>query len=157
RPLIADVLVAFERAGLELTRLSVSALALAENIADAIEPTALIDLEPGEMDVVVAANSQLLFTRSTAFSALNAAPDVLTTRLVEEVARSFTAYQNEFRNRPLEKVYLSVAGVDSAGLENAVSQLLEMPVERLQSRYLPAGDPDAQPFATAIGMAVQGM
>ena len=62
RSLINEIVTIFEKAGLELDRLSVSALALAEHARGAIEPTALIDLEPGELDVAVVSDERLLFT-----------------------------------------------------------------------------------------------
>jgi len=159
RTLITEVLAIFDRAGLELCRLSVSALALAENIRDALEPTALIDLKPGEMDAVVVANGRLLFTRAAAFALAGRDAESVRVRMAEEVVRSFTAYQNEFRHHPLVHVYLSgvsAVGPEAEALQRALSEMLEMPVARFQSRLLPPGDPDAPAYATAIGMALQG-
>ena len=97
KSLVGEIMKVFDKTGLELTQLSVSALALAEHGRDALEPTALINLEPGGLDVAVVAEGQLLFTRASALDIQNSLPDVAGRRLAEEVARSFTAYQNEFR------------------------------------------------------------
>jgi Tfp pilus assembly PilM family ATPase/Tfp pilus assembly protein PilN len=159
RSLIADLLAIFDRAGLELLRLSVSALALAENARDALEPTALIALEPGAMDVVVVANGRLLFTRATSLSTAGRSEETARARIVEEAVRSFTAYQNEFRASPLAHVHLagaSAAGTEGETLQRALSEVLEMPVTRLESRLLPPGDPELQSYVTAIGLARQG-
>ncbi len=158
RSIVAGLMAVFEKAGLELAQLSVSALALAEHARDAREPVALIDIEAGEMDVAVVGDSRLLFTRATALDIQGARPEVAGRRLAEEVARSFTAYQNEFRQRPLSAVFLagsSAVGADSDLLQDSLTGLLEMPVTRLQSRLLPADDPEAGAYATAVGMAMQ--
>jgi Tfp pilus assembly PilM family ATPase/Tfp pilus assembly protein PilN len=158
RSTIAALMSVFDRAGLELQQLSVSALALAEHARSALEPTALIDLEPGEMDVAVVSDGQLLFTRATALDVHGPRPEVAARRLAEEVARSFTAYQNEFRQKPLAHVYLggsAESGAEAEQLETTLSEMLEMPVTRLQSRLLPPSDPDVRAYATAIGMALQ--
>lgn len=157
RSLVAETLSAFERAGIELESLSVSALALSEHIGDALEATALIDVEPGQMDVAVVSDGQLQFTRATAFPNPGAPADVRSTRAVEEVFRSFTAYQNEFRQRALSHVHLSGVGIDLELLSREVGQMLDMPVERVRSKYLATADPEAQGYATVIGLAVQGM
>ena|GEM_PF-1885018 len=158
RPLIMELMAIFDQLGLEVQRLSVSALALAEHARDALEPTALLDLEPGEMDVAVVSDGRLLFTRASALNIDGVAPEVGERRLVEEVARSFTSYQNDFRHKPLSHVYLcgpSVTPGEAPRIGTALTNLLEMPVTPLQSRLIPAGDPDARSYATAIGMALQ--
>ena len=158
RSLIEEVMICFDRAGLDLHRLTVSALALAEQARDAIEPTALIDIEPGEIDFAVVADGQLLFTRASALDIHNAQPDVGSRRLVEEVSRSFTAFQNEFRSKPITHVFLcgpDGAGPDGARLEQGLTDALEMPVARLHNRVLTSSDPDARIYATAVGVALQ--
>ena len=158
RSLINEIMAIFEKAGLELERLSVSALALAEHARGAIEPTALIDLEPGELDVAVVSDERLLFTRaaSVPFDPNNMEAGVR--RLIEEVIRSLTSYQNEFRSRGI--AHISLAGADFMGgqvdmLERALTEVLEMPVSRLVPRLLPPGDPSGLAYATAVGAALQ--
>ena len=58
RSLVNEILVIFDKAGLELRQLSASALALSEHARDVLEPTALIDIQPGSMDVAVVAGWQ---------------------------------------------------------------------------------------------------
>lgn len=158
RSLIDDIMAVFDRAGLELLQLSVSALALAENARDSLEPTALIDVEPGELDVAVVADGQLLFTRASALDVSGVRPEVAERRQVEEVLRSFTSYQNEFRHRPLAHVYIggeSATGTAAEALQRALTEMLEMAVVPLVPRGVPGGDMEARAWATAIGMTLQ--
>lgn len=158
RTLIADVMGAFDSLGIELKQLSISALALSEHIRDSIDTTALIDVEPGEMDIAIVSNRQLLFTRASALDVQALAADVSTQRTAEEIGRSFTAFQNEFRGKPLSHILLageSAVGANAASLDTALAGMLTMPVAPLQSRLLSAADPDARAYATAVGMAMQ--
>lgn len=158
RSLINDIMAAFDRAGLELLQLSASALALAENGRDSLEPTALIDVEPGEIDVAMIADGQLLFTRASALDVQGVRPEVAERREVEEVIRSFTAYQNEFRSRPIAHVFVggeSGSGATGESLDRALTEMLEMTVTPLVPRGLPPGDMEGRAWATAIGMAMQ--
>ena len=158
RSLINDVMAVFDRAGLELLQLSVSALALAENARESLEPTALIDVEPGELDVAVIADGQLLFTRASALDIGGVRPEVAERRIVEEVMRSFTAYQNEFRQRPIAHVTIggeSATGGAAEALSSALTDMLEMPVVPLAPRGVPSGDAEGRAWATAVGMTLQ--
>lgn len=154
RSLLQNVTAAFERAGLELERLSVSALALAEHLQEAREPVGVMDLEPGEMEVSIAATGRLLFTRASALDPNDASER----QFAAEVARSFAAYQSEFRQQPLTRLYLSGALLaEAAGddLERGLSEMLGIPVGRLQSSLLPPDDPTADAYAVAIGTALE--
>lgn len=160
RGLIAELMTVFDRTGLELRQLSVSALALAEHVRDGEEPTALIDYDAGELDVAVVAGRQLLFTRAGAPEIHGAPADVVEHRVLEEIVRSFTAYQNAFRTLPLTHVYTigsSAVGHASGWLEQALTDTLELPVSTLNSRFLPAGDSDLRAYAIAVGMALQAL
>jgi Tfp pilus assembly PilM family ATPase/Tfp pilus assembly protein PilN len=155
RTLVADLTAIFDRAGLELERLAVSALALAEHVRSAIEPTAVIDIEPDELDVAVVADGRLLFTRASALHTENILPEIALRRVVEEVARSFTAYQNEFRHQPLAHVYLaggSVSSLTPEEIERTLSDVVDMPVTYLPARLL---DPTSRAYAVAAGAALQ--
>ncbi len=158
RSLVNELLAIFDKAGLELRQLSASALALSEHARDVLEPTALIDIQPGSMDVAVVSDGKLLFTRATALDLEGIDPEVAQRKLDEEVARSFTAYQNEYRSKVLSHVFLSGSSAtvrDAGRLEKSLSGILEMPVSRLHNRLIPATDPDIIGYATAIGMALQ--
>ncbi len=158
RTLIADVMGAFDSLGIELKQLSISALALAEHIRESIDTTALIDVEPGELDVAIVSNRQLLFTRASALDMQALAADVSTQRTAEEIGRSFTAFQNEFRGKPLSHIMLagaSAVGASADLLDSALASMLTMAVLPLQSRLLSAGDPEARSYSTAVGMAMQ--
>ncbi len=155
---IANLLSVFDKAGLELQQLSISALALAEHLRDSLEPVIILDVEPGEMDVAAVADGRLIFTRSSSLDLHDTPTAGAERRLAEEVVRSFTAYQNEFRNRPLSHVYLagaSFGGLDPSQVESALSRVLDLPVTRWHSRLLPQNEEDLLPYATAIGMALQ--
>lgn len=155
RTLVAELTAIFDQAGVELERLSVSALALAEHIRDALEPTAIIHIEPGEMDVAAVADGHLLFTRASALHTENVLPEVALRRVMEEVARSFTAYQNEFRHQPLAHIYLAgsgAPGLEPEASERMLSDVLGMPVTYLHPRLL---DPSHLSYATAVGVALQ--
>lgn len=154
RSLVAELTAIFDQAGLELERLAVSALALAEHARDALEPTAIIDVEPDELDVTVVADGRLLFTRASSIHTQHVLPEVALRHIAEEVARSFTAFQNEFRHQPLAHVYLTgtVANLDSEEIERTLSDVLDMPVQRLHARLLDASN---RAYATAAGIALQ--
>ena len=158
RSLIVDLIAIFEKAGLELEQLTVSALALAEHIRDAVEATAVIDVEPGEMDVAVVANRQLLFTRASGLDVTGSHPEIAARRLADEIARSFTSFQNEYRHQTLTRVNLtgpSVQGAEGIAVEQTLTSVLEMPIGKLSSRLLSPTDTDAIAYATAIGTALQ--
>ena len=158
RSLILDIMAAFDKAGLDLQQLSASALALAENGRESLEPTAFIDVEPGELDMAVIAEGQLLFTRAGALDVQGVRPEVAERREVEECVRSFTAYQNEFRNRPIAHVYVggeSGSGEGGDSLARALTEMLEINVAPLIPRGLPAGEQEGRAWATAIGMGLQ--
>jgi type IV pilus assembly protein PilM len=90
RDLVEGLLMAFDSAGLEVTRLSVSSLGLAEHARGAVAPIALLDVEPGEMDMAIVADGRLLFSRSASLT--SAMDNVVDSKvLAGEVARSFAA------------------------------------------------------------------
>lgn len=155
KTLVADIVSCFDRAGVELKQLTVSSLALAELIRDAIEPTAVVSLNPGSLDVAVVASGQLLFTRASSID-LAASPQ----RFGEEVVRSFTAYKNENRQRPLSHIYLVGHGANRGEMESieaTLTEMLEIPVSRLQNRTLSSADPTVRTYATAVGTGLQAL
>ncbi len=160
KDIVAGVMAIFDRAGLEVSRLSVSAAALAELVAGSIEPTALIDIEPGEMDVAVVGEGRLLFTRASTLETIDPNAEGADRRFAEEIARSFTAYQNENRQQQIRKVFLvgeSVSGTLGDEIARTLRPILELEVTRLQGRLVPAGDPTVLAYATAIGLARQSL
>lgn len=149
RALVENLLAVFDRAGLEVTRLSVSALALAEHAQNGGLPIGLLDVEPGEMDLAVVSAGRLLFARA---AALPGAAD--REALAGEVARSLVAYQNEYRAQPVNRLLIAGSVDDLADVEGVLGSLLEVPVGRMNGRLLPAADPDALGYATALGLAL---
>jgi Tfp pilus assembly PilM family ATPase/Tfp pilus assembly protein PilN len=154
RPLVEDLLAAFDKAGLEVVRLSVSALALAEHGQGSAVPMALLDVEAGEMDLAVVSAGRLLFSRAASLggAALN---DGGGQRLAGEVARSLTAYQNEYHTLPVSKLLIAGAPNDLPILESSLGALLDVPIGRLNGKLLPSSDPDALAYATAAGLALE--
>ena len=158
KTLVSEIVSAFDRAGATLEKLSVSSLALAENIRDVIEPTALVSVDQSSVDVVVTANQQLLFSRSSLVDVLGVDREVGARKLSEEITRSFTAYQNEFRNKSLSRILLCGAATtrpENDWVEAALTDALEMPVTRLQTRTIVADDTELRGFAAAAGVALQ--
>ncbi len=154
RTLVEEFLSAFDKAGIEISRLSVSALALAEHGGGSTLPLALLDIESGEMDMAVVSAGRPLFTRAASLG-LEAGGEADPQRLVSEVVRSLTAYQNEYRAFPLSKVLIAGAPATLAAMEETLAGLLEIPVGRMNGQLLPASDPDALMYATAAGLALE--
>ena len=158
KSLVSEIIKAFDRAGVTVEKLSVSALALSENIRDAVEPTALVSVDQGAVDVIVVANRQLIFTRSSVLDVIGTAKEVGARKLSEEITRSFTAYQNEFRNKSLSRIVLCGSATtrpENDWVEGAITDTLEMPISRLQTRTIPAADPELRGYSTAAGLALQ--
>ncbi len=153
-PLVEDLMWAFDKAGLEVTRLSVSALALGEHGRVGTVPTAYLDVESGEMDMAVVSAGKLLFSRAASTGGAGGSDGGQ--RLAMEVARSLSAYQNEYRAQPVSKLVLAGAIEDLKQLEQFLSGLLDVPVERISNATFPASDPDSLLYATAVGVAIEG-
>ena len=77
---------------------------------------------------------------------VNAHPRVLramSAQLLGQFDPSFTAYMNEFRNRPLMHIYYGGVLATGEDLERALTDALEMPIAPIQSRLL-SGDMEAE-------------
>lgn len=154
RSLVEDLLAAFDRAGIEVTRLSVSALALAAHAQNGGLPVALLDVEQSEMDIVVVSAGRLLFTRAAAIG--DSTDDAEEGRvLAAEVARSLTAYQNEYRAQPINKLWVAAPVEQLSRVEQTLGSLLEVPVARINGVLMPPADPEAVAYATALGLALE--
>jgi Tfp pilus assembly PilM family ATPase/Tfp pilus assembly protein PilN len=154
RSLVDDLLGAFDKAGLEVVRLSVSALALAEHAQGGALPMALLEVEAGEMDLAVVSAGRLLFTRAAGVGDV-ASSGAVGNRLASEVAQSLTAYQNEYRAQPVSKLLVAAPPGDIANVEQTLTDLLDVPIGRMNGRLLPPADPDALAYATAAGLALE--
>jgi len=150
RAVVEDLLAVFDRAGLEVTRLTVSALALAEHAQNGGVPVGLLDVELGEMDLAVVSAGRLLFTRAAALPGTASGLEAL----AGEVARSLTAYQNEYRAQPVSRLLVAGPTEELTRIEETLADLLEVPVSRMNGRLLPSADPDALGYATALGLAL---
>ncbi len=151
RELVQDVLAAFTQAGLQLARLSLSSLALAELLPVSSAPQALFCVNEEALDVAVTREGETLFTRaSTLSSAENFAG-----ALAREADRTITAYQNEQRGSQVEKLWITGPVLARPG--ETLSQLqgmLEKEVNLLQEGCLSPSDPGLAAYATAIGMCL---
>ncbi len=154
RTLVEDLLSIFDRAGLEVAQISVSALALVEHVWNSSQPVGLLNLEPGEMELVVVSDGRPLFTRATVLGKTPVGlPEAQV--LAGEVTRSLSAYQNEYRTRPVDQLLLTGPPTCLSGVQEALSDLLTIPVERMSGRLLPSTDPDSLGYAVASGLALQ--
>lgn len=157
RSVVADVLAAFDRAGVDVARLTVSALALAEHGADFQQPVALVDVEPGDMDVAVVSGGRVLYTRAGAVGT-NLAGQEGAYQVASETARSLAAFETEYRRQAVATVALSgsaAADTNGALIRERLAEATGVPVELLASRWLPEGDLDALGYAAAVGAARQ--
>lgn len=152
RTLVEEFLAAFDRAGVDVTRLGVSSLALAEHGASSTLPLALIDIDTGEMDMAVVSAGRPLFTRA---ASLGEGGEIDPQRLAAEVARSLSAYQNEHRAFPLSKALIAASPAALADMETALSGFLDVPISRMNGQLMPPTDPDALSYATAAGLALE--
>lgn len=153
KPLVDPFLAAFDRADLEVKRLSVSSLALAEHLRAGAVPAAILSVEPGEMDMAVVATGRVLFSRSALLPATDAGLDLQA--LAAEVARSLAAYQNEYRALPVSQLLVVGTSKLVPEVEQTLQRQIETPAKRLTNELLPAPDPEAIEYATAAGLALQ--
>lgn len=153
KPLVDQFLAVFDKAELEVKKLSVSSLALAEHIRSGAIPVAILSVESGEMDLAVVAAGRVLFSRSALLPDASGGFD--TQALAAEVARSLAAYQNEYRALPVSQLLLVGSHKLVPEVEEALQRLVETPTQRLVNELMPAPDPEALDYATAAGLALQ--
>lgn len=153
--LVETLLSIFDRAGLEVTHVSVSALALAEHARGAALPVALLEADGPELDMAVVSADKLLFSRAASMNSSRAVAISPAEQLSAEIARSLAAYQNEHRASPLSRILIAGQGDDLTEVQEALVGLLDIPVGPLTSPMLPAADPTASTYAVAAGLALQ--
>lgn len=146
RSLVDEVLGAFDDAGLEVTRLTVSSLALAEHARGLATPTAMLGVEERGLDLAVVSDGRMLFSRAASVSESAGIPG--------EVGRSFASYQNEHRATPIGSMLLAGPLATVAQTEERLSGLFDVPVARMNGRMLTASDVGAIEFAGAVGLAL---
>ena len=154
RLMVEDLLSAFDRAGLEVTLLSVSSLGLAEHARTSMLPEALLEVESGEIDLAVVGGGRLLFTRAASLLESADTPGGIHI-LAGEVVRSLSAYQNENRGHPVTKLLVASQNGQLEAIQDALGGVLEAPITRLNGSLMPVTDPDALSYATASGLALQ--
>jgi len=153
RSLIEEVMAAFDVAGVDVDRLAVSSLALAELCRECVVPTALLNIEPAAIDMAVVADGRVVFSRAAALSEdgrTSAAPNVI----VEEIVRSFAAYENEHRGHPIGAV--RIAGAPSAiqQLEEPLRDVLGTDTTLLDGSLFTREGQQNLEYAGAIGLAL---
>ncbi len=156
RSLVNDLLAAFDHAGIEVTHVSVSSLALAEHVRSEPMPVAILGVWPERVDMAVVVAGRLLFSREADISEVSqgsAAPQAGGdegeasqsspapwagggkgeggTALVTEIARSLAAYQNEHRTQPVERLVLVDHETEDPYLVERLSAALSIPVSVL--------------------------
>jgi Tfp pilus assembly protein PilN len=141
RSLIEDLLAIFDKAGVEITSITVSSLALAAHVRRTTVPTAVLEVSDTGMDIAVANAERMLFSRSAVLE-----PDGAT--LLEEVSRSLTAYQNEFRALPVSEVKVAGSPRSAEAAAQTLSSALPVPVSLLGAG---TPDPELSLWAVAVG------
>lgn len=136
KSLVNDLLAAFDRAGLDVTRISVTSLALAEHVRDFAMPTAICRIDGSQVDIAVASAGRVLFSRSADLVAAGS-DAALGDTLAAEVARSLAAYQTEYRAHAIEHLVLVNDG-SADGLSEALATALQVEVTVLNQDAAPA-------------------
>ncbi len=154
RSLVEELLAAFDSIGIGLSRITVSSLGLAEHAQDNPMPVALLDVSPGSMDMAVVSDGRMIYSRSAALAESNGSGEIdAGAFLAGEVARSLAAYQTEHRGKSVSGVQIACPPGDAAALQASLEGLLEIPVTKVHSSLLAAGDVEALAYATSIGLA----
>lgn len=153
--LVEALLAIFDKAGLEVTHISVSALALAEHARGAALPVALLETDGPELDLAVVNADKLLFSRAASLDGARAVSGGPVEQLSAEIARSLAAYQNEHRSAPVSRVLIAGRASELGDVQQALDGLLDIPVGPLVSPLLPAGDPASAVYAVSAGLALQ--
>lgn len=152
RSLVNDVLGAFDRAGVEVTRVSVSTLALAELLHADPLPTAICRLDGSQLDMAVGAAGRVLFSRSAELVEPSTGAELLD-QVAAELARSLAAYQTEYRAHAVDRVVVASDSAQPADLVEALSPALQVQVSLLEpavgSREGAGGD------AVVVGLALE--
>jgi Tfp pilus assembly PilM family ATPase/Tfp pilus assembly protein PilN len=152
--LVEDLLAGFDKAGLEVSSISVSSLGLAEHAASSSSPVGLVGIFDDDVDVCVASAGKVLFTRASTLN--SSSPEMRIERVASELAISLSAYRNEYRAQPVSHIYVAGDADDVERLQTMVPAGLGANVSRLSGSLLPANDAEAIQFAEAIGLAVSG-
>lgn len=150
--LINDLLAIFDKAGLDVSRVSVTSLALAEHLRDETMPTAICRQAGGQLDIAVAGAGRVLFSRSAEVMPddSEAAPG---DALIGELARSLASFQNEHRAQPVGKLVVAQATSPATDqMTDAIAAALQMDVVHLS---LPGvdGGPANGAGVVALGLA----
>jgi type IV pilus assembly protein PilM len=153
--LVETLLSVFDKVGLEVSHISVSALALAEHARGAALPVALLEADGPELDLAVVNADKLLFSRAASLNGTRAISGTYGEQLTAEIARSLAAYQNEHRSAPVSRVLIAGPASNFSDFQQALDGLLDIPVGPLTSPLLPASDPSSAAYAVASGIALQ--
>lgn len=143
KQLVSDLLSIFDEAGLEVRRIGVSALALAEHTLGRAAPHLLVSCDGGELDVVIAEDGRTLFSRGAVVEADEA----------DEVSRTLMAYAAERLPGPVD-IELAGPECDGEGMSRAIGAQTGLACRSIVTTLMP-GAPDWLPYATAAGLAAQ--
>jgi len=153
RSLVENLLLAFDAAGIEVTRLSVSSIGLAEHARSSLSSVALLEIEPDDLDIAVVSDGKLLFSRSAPLPRSPSGQDDIQ-MLAGEVARSLAAYQNEHRAQAVSTLYVDGPPQTLDDLQASLGRLFEIPVERIYGGLVPASNGLNHQYATATGLGI---
>ncbi|MGC8666731.1 MAG: pilus assembly protein PilM [Chthonomonadales bacterium] len=153
RSLIEEVMAAFDAAGVNVERLAVSSLALAELCRDAVVPTAILSVEPAAIDMAVVADGRVVFSRAAALSD-EGRSSAATNVIVEEIVRSFAAYENEHRGHPIGAVRIAGSPATIHQLEEPLREVLGTDTTLLNGSLFTREDQTNLEYAGTIGLAL---
>lgn len=150
RALLLAVVDAAERAGIEVNRVSVSSMGLARHgVAESV-PVAMVAVDHGSVDLAIVCMGRLQFSRSATIGNRSGG-------LVDEVARSIGAYQNEQHRQTVARLDVLGARDDREPAVATLSQAIAIPVAASAGALLAGSDLEAGPYATAVGLALEGI
>ncbi len=154
KDMVNVILQACDAVKLNVKQISLSSIALVNLLGKEEPPIALFSVENGALDMVVSSEGKTLFSRAVDLRGAEDQDALLAT----EISRSLTAFQNEWRPSQFPQCYLTGSSlVRETGIPERISSLLGMDVRLFNSDTITLSDPELQSYATAAGMAIQGL
>lgn len=154
KDMVNVILQACDLVKLNVKQISLSSIALVNLLGKDEPPVALFSVENGALDMVVSSEGKTLFSRAVDLRGSEDQDALLAT----EISRSLTAFQNEWRPTQFPQCYLTGSSlVRETGIPERISSLLGMDIRLFNSEIITLSDPELQSYATAAGMAIQGL
>lgn len=136
RSLLRNRFSLMEEAGVRLGSMAMSTEGVLNWVRKAYPPgatsgaIAVLDVDTGYSDCVIVAQNELAFTRSIMVGAQHLqADEAARERLVRDVANALQTFAAESPGARIERVLVTGAGFNAGGLDAALRERLEVPVE----------------------------